>query len=65
MEKAAAAADAKKGWETMENALDVQALRDLKMLYDEGVLTAAEFAAKKAMVLGTPPAAAASSNGAG
>ena len=59
------AADAKKGWETMENALDVQALRDLKMLYDEGVLTAAEFAAKKAMVLGTPPAAAASSNGAG
>jgi len=58
-------ADAKKGWETMENALDVQALRDLKMLYDEGVLTAAEFAAKKAMVLGTPPAAAASSNGAG
>lgn len=63
--KAAAAADAKKGWETMENALDVQALRDLKMLYDEGVLTAVEFAAKKAMVLGTPPAAAASSNGAG
>ena len=63
--KAAAAADAKKGWETLDNALDVQALRDLKMLYDEGVLTAAEFAAKKAMVLGTPPAAAASSNGAG
>ena len=49
--KAAAAADAKKGWETVENALDVQALRDLKMLYDEGVLTAAEFAAKKAMML--------------
>ena len=64
MEKAAAAADAKKGWETMENALDVQALRDLKMLYDEGVLTAAEFAATKAMILGTPPPAAAASNGA-
>ena len=62
--KAAAAADAKKGWETLDNALDVQALRDLKMLYDEGVLTAAEFAAKKAMILGTPPPAAASSNGA-
>jgi HEAT repeat protein len=56
-----AAADAKKGWETMENTLDVQALRDLKMLYDEGVLTAAEFAAQKAMILGThSPAAAAS-----
>ena len=35
----------------MLNARDVQALRALKTLYDKGILTAAEFAAKKAMIL--------------